>query len=42
MMKFLRISLVGELSGPAIPDLIVLLGNVNTLNRIELGLAKCQ
>ncbi len=42
MMKFLRISLVGELSGPAIPDLIVLLGKVNTLNRIELGLAKCQ
>lgn len=37
MMKFLRISLVGELSGPAIPDLIVLLGKTNSLERIKNG-----
>jgi hypothetical protein len=27
MMKFLRVSLVGELSGPTIPELIQLFGN---------------
>lgn len=35
MMKFLRVSLVGELSGPAIPDLIVLLGINETNKRIR-------
>ncbi|HPW87398.1 MAG TPA: hypothetical protein PLU78_09375, partial [Chitinophagales bacterium] len=35
MMKFLRVSLVGELSGPAIPDLIVLLGIRETAARIN-------
>jgi glutamyl-tRNA synthetase len=39
MMKFLRISLVGELSGPAIPDLIVLLGKAETMERVEMGYA---
>jgi glutamyl-tRNA synthetase len=35
LMKFLRVSLVGELSGPAIPDLIHLFGTAETLNRIN-------
>mgnify|MGYP000843889873 CR=1 FL=1 len=35
MMKFLRVSLVGELSGPTIPDLIVLLGINETVKRIR-------
>ncbi len=35
MMKFLRVSLVGELSGPTIPDLIVLLGISETVKRIK-------
>ena len=35
LMKFIRTSLVGELSGPAIPDLIVLLGNETSINRIK-------
>ena len=35
MMKFLRVSLVGELSGPAIPDLIALLGLNETVKRIK-------
>ena len=34
-MKFLRVSLVGELSGPAIPDLILLLGNSASIKRIR-------
>ncbi|MBP8192478.1 MAG: glutamate--tRNA ligase, partial [Chitinophagales bacterium] len=34
LMKFLRVSLVGELSGPAIPDLIVLLGVEETGRRV--------
>ena len=34
-MKFIRISLVGELSGPAIPDLILLLGKNESINRIS-------
>ena len=34
-MKFLRVSLVGELSGPAIPDLILLLGKEETTKRIK-------
>jgi glutamyl-tRNA synthetase len=34
-MKFLRISLVGELSGPSIPALINLLEKAKTLKRIE-------
>ncbi|QQR99336.1 MAG: glutamate--tRNA ligase [Sphingobacteriales bacterium] len=35
-MKFLRISIVGELSGPAIPNLIQLLGKTESLNRIKI------
>jgi len=35
MMKFLRVSLVGELSGPTIPDLIVLLGVNESIKRIR-------
>ncbi len=35
LMKFLRVSLVGELSGPAIPDLIVLLGAEETGKRVK-------
>jgi glutamyl-tRNA synthetase len=35
MMKFLRVSLVGELSGPAIPDLIALLGANESVKRIK-------
>jgi glutamyl-tRNA synthetase len=35
LMKFLRVSLVGELSGPAIPDLILLLGNSASIKRIK-------
>lgn len=35
LMKFLRVSLVGELSGPGIPDLIVLLGVEETNKRIR-------
>lgn len=33
LMKFLRVSLVGELSGPGIPDLIGLLGKSETVKR---------
>lgn len=35
LMKFLRLSLVGELSGPAIPELILLFGKAETLKRIR-------
>lgn len=35
LMKFLRLSLVGELSGPAIPELILLFGKAETLRRIK-------
>ena len=35
LMKFLRVSLVGELSGPTIPELINLLGNDETIKRIQ-------
>lgn len=35
LMKFLRVSLVGELSGPGIPDLICLLGRHETIRRVE-------
>ena len=35
MMKFLRVCLVGELSGPAIHDLIVLLGVNETIKRVK-------
>lgn len=35
LMKFLRVSLVGELSGPSIPDLIILLGIEETGKRIQ-------
>ncbi len=35
LMKFLRVSLVGELSGPAIPDLIALIGIENAIERIK-------
>ncbi|MBK9329619.1 MAG: glutamate--tRNA ligase [Sphingobacteriales bacterium] len=35
LMKFLRVSLVGELSGPGIPDLICLLGRRETIRRVE-------
>lgn len=35
LMKFLRVSLVGELSGPAIPDLIQLLGIKETEIRLQ-------
>jgi glutamyl-tRNA synthetase len=35
LMKFLRVSLVGDLSGPSIPDLFVLFGKEETLNRIK-------
>jgi len=41
MMKFLRISLVGELSGPAIPDLIILLGKEQVIERVKSSFAKC-
>lgn len=34
LMKFLRIAIVGELSGPTVPDLIILLGIDNTIIRI--------
>ncbi len=40
LMKFLRISLVGELSGPTIPDLIVLLGKEKTIERIKNGFSQ--
>jgi glutamyl-tRNA synthetase len=35
LMKFLRASLVGEFSGPAVPDLIILLGTLETATRIN-------
>ncbi|MEN9449209.1 MAG: hypothetical protein RJA25_2499 [Bacteroidota bacterium] len=35
LMKFLRVSLVGELSGPSIPDLILLLGLEETGKRLQ-------
>jgi glutamyl-tRNA synthetase len=35
LMKFLRVSLVGELSGPTIPDLIVLFGKEESIKRIK-------
>ncbi len=35
LMKFLRVSLVGELSGPSIPELIVLIGKETTIVRIR-------
>ncbi len=34
LMKFLRVSLVGELSGPAIPDLVALIGIEKSLERV--------
>ena len=35
MMKFLRVSLVGELSGPTIPELIQLFGSEETSKRVK-------
>ncbi len=35
LMKFLRVSLVGELSGPGIPDLICLLDKSETAKRVK-------
>ncbi|MDB5228034.1 MAG: glutamyl-tRNA synthetase [Bacteroidota bacterium] len=35
LMKFIRVSLVGEFSGPAIPDLILLLGKEEAAKRIR-------
>ncbi len=35
MMKLLRISIVGDLSGPAVPDLMVLLGKEETIKRVN-------
>jgi glutamyl-tRNA synthetase len=35
LLKFIRVSLVGEFSGPAIPDLILLLGKEETVRRIR-------
>lgn len=35
LMKFLRVSLVGELSGPTIPELILLFGKEETLKRVK-------
>ncbi len=34
LMKFTRISIVGDLSGPAVPDLMVLLGKEETIRRL--------
>jgi hypothetical protein len=34
-MKFLRVSLVGELSGPTIPELIQLFGSEETSKRVR-------
>lgn len=36
-MKFIRVCLVGELSGPALPDLMHLFGKRETIARIERG-----
>ena len=33
-MKFMRICIVGELSGPTVPDLMILLGKETVCNRI--------
>ncbi len=35
LMKFTRISIVGDLSGPAVPDLMVLLGKDETIKRVN-------
>ncbi len=35
LMKFTRISIVGDLSGPGIPDLMVLLGKEETIKRVN-------
>ena len=35
MMKFLRVSLVGELSGPTIPELIQLFGIEESIKRVR-------
>jgi glutamyl-tRNA synthetase len=35
LMKFLRMSLVGELSGPGVPELVALLGVEKTMKRIN-------
>ena len=34
-MKFLRLSLVGELSGPPIPDLIAVLEITESIKRVK-------
>jgi glutamyl/glutaminyl-tRNA synthetase len=39
-MKFLRISIVGELSGPSVPELILLLGKEATTKRIKTCFSK--
>jgi len=35
LMKFLRLSIVGDLSGPAVPDLMVLLGKEEIVKRVN-------
>lgn len=35
LMKFTRISIVGDLSGPGVPDLMVLLGKEETIKRVN-------
>ena len=35
LMKFLRLSLVGELSGPPVPDLILMLGTDTAVQRVQ-------
>jgi glutamyl-tRNA synthetase len=35
LMKFIRVSLVGALSGPSVPDLIILLGKDITIERLK-------
>ena len=34
-MKFARLSIVGDLSGPGVPDLMVLLGKEETIKRVN-------
>lgn len=40
LMKFLRVSLVGELSGPHISDLMLLLGAEESLKRIQFAFSR--
>ena len=35
LMKFARLSIVGDLSGPGVPDLMVLLGKEETIKRVN-------